>query len=407
MKERQIFPDSAVCRPRHANTNYIAKPPRMTAKRLMSSGSCSSSPAVTSSTRTTSPTGSGEDSLPSLIQRNANRNAELLKGIAETDYAAPQLKEQRRFVEYLKVQVISSDKKLKCLDRKKEKEFAEHESWRDSYIRRFAYKATGQTEKFHQRAAKEERDYAEVVQQIHQEKKVNQNLKRQVRDAETQSQFLQQTIQRHFVLQDELDTMYSSLFSGVNPQFPDEDIKEEMSNQTLQDYFDTSEALQVETRVSSLLKEVTHNLKAALGLMSTMLNTSRSDIFSGGHFSGFFERDRLTQAEVHVHHARTGIQRAQQASSQIRDLPPISIDASRIINDVFFDNIYTDVAFHREVKRAFIEVERARRFAERQYRRAHAGSQRLQQLLVIRERSLEQARLALQKAREDAFQKVA
>lgn len=47
-------------------------------------------------------------------------------------------------------------------EKERETEFEEHKSYRDSHLKKFAYKISGQSEEFIQRQNKEEKDYHEV-----------------------------------------------------------------------------------------------------------------------------------------------------------------------------------------------------------------------------------------------------
>lgn len=342
------------------------------------------------------------------IQQAAAKNTELLRALAETDYAAPALQEQNRFLQDLRSQLRLSDDKLKKLDKRRESELKDHEKYRDSHMRRFMYKATGKKEKFDEKAEKEEREYFEVLQEQHQEKQINDNLKQQVDEAVKVQQQFEAAARHHDALQRELDELYHAIFAGPTPQFPEEDIKEQESNRALQAYHNTRTKAEGETKAVQLLAQAMHLMNGAIRSMDSALGHSRMDMFGGGAMSDMMERNALSQAERMVQEARLMHTNAGHASpGHVADLPRVNINHGHLFSDVFFDNIFTDMAFHDEIKRGRADVVRCAAALDRQGQRAKERLQGLQQKLVQQEANLETARKALQTAREQAFERVA
>jgi len=115
--------------------------------------------------------------LESKILQAAVRNRELLAVLAETDNAIPDLTQQRRLIADLDRQLQQSDRALGALEARRKKELREHEKYRDSVMRRFVHKAVGKRGKFDERAACEEREYFDALQEEHREKELNGNLR--------------------------------------------------------------------------------------------------------------------------------------------------------------------------------------------------------------------------------------
>lgn len=342
------------------------------------------------------------------IQQAAARNADLLRALAETDYAAPALREQNRYLDDLRTQLRVSDDKLRNLDKKRAAELKDHEKYRDSHMKRFVYKAAGKKDKFEQRAVKEEREYFEVLQMQHQEKQINDNLKEQISEATGVQQQFQDAARRHDSLQTELDQMYHAIFSGPTPQFPDEDEKEQASDRALQAYHETRTKAEAETRAVQLLMQAMYLMNGAIGSMDQALSHSRMDMFGGGAMMDMMERNALSQAERMIQQARLKHANAKHASGgSISDLPRVNINHGSLFTDVFFDNIFTDMAFHDEIKRGRAEVLRCASVLKQQGERAKQRLAGFQEKLVQDEMQLTAARKALQRARELAFERVA
>lgn len=110
-------------------------------------------------------------SLETKIQSASARNAELLHILHETDSAVPDLEGQKRYIVDLERQAADAAHRLEQLGSRRKRELKEHESYRDSVMKRFAYKIGGKMEKFEARAAKEEREYFDVLRsspEVHQ-----------------------------------------------------------------------------------------------------------------------------------------------------------------------------------------------------------------------------------------------
>ncbi len=75
------------------------------------------------------------------------------------------------------------------------------------------------------------------------------------------------------------------------------------------------------------------------------------------------------------------------------------------MSDVFFDNIFTDMAFHEKIKQSSDEVTRCAQALDIQAAEARERHTRLSRELVDKESVLAIARTALQKAREEVFER--
>lgn len=341
------------------------------------------------------------------MREAAAKNSTLLRTLAETDHAKPALQEQQRFIHDLDGELANLNRRIKELDQKRQLELKDHEKYRDSNVRRFMYKATGKKEKFAQRAEKEEREYFEALQEEHQAKQMRENLQEQVNDANKVRVDLEQVARRHDQAQQDLDRLYHSIFSGPTPQFPEEDQKEQYRDQMMAAYQETGNQFQAETHTAQLLGSAMPMIQGALMHIERALSHSRMDMFGGGAMSDYMERQQLAQAENRIQQARQQIQRARQASPHIPQMPPININHGSILTDVFFDNLYTDMMFHEEIKRGRLEVQRFAAALHEQINAAEGRRRNLESQMKQRQADLEAARKALQEERGRAFERYA
>ncbi|POS72595.1 hypothetical protein DHEL01_v209010 [Diaporthe helianthi] len=345
-------------------------------------------------------------SLEAKIRDTSERNVELLKILHQTDSAIPDLESQKKQVADLEKQVAQQAERLKQIGYRRKQELREHENYRDSVLRRFAFKVSGKADKFEARAAKEEREYFDVLQEEHQADVMKTNLDEMLADARTVRDELDVRAATHVEAQRELDSLYESIFTGPSPGFPEEDQQEHETSQAIQTYKEARSRAEAEGQVVNILTQAQNRLNGALMAMEDALHASRVDMFGGGTFSDMMERSALNQAENLVRQATALVTQAQRASPMVRPLPPVSIAQGNLLGDVFFDNIFSDMAFHEKIQQSNLEV---RNCSQSLNIDLMSATQRHMELLREADQKNEvvrQARVRLQKTREQAFQRV-
>ncbi len=341
------------------------------------------------------------------IQQAAARNTELLRTLSETDYATPALAQQRRLIADLEDELSLPTTRLASADRQRTKELKEHKDLQDSVVRRFLYKSTGKKEKFQARAQKEEEEYFAALQTEHRESEVNNNLKARLEEARALVPALEQKIDRHSEAQRQLESLYNDIFAGSTPGFPDEDERERVVNNALQAYQDYRGRLETEHHTVLLLNQGQTHMRSAVGAMDEALRHSRNDIWGGGTLTDMIERNALHRAEMQASQARLVVMQAQRMNPLAGSLPEVSIDQGNLMADVFFDNIFTDLAFHDKIKASSAQVQQVAAVMDSLLAAAQARHQQLEAELRTRDKELQDARFALQKERERAFERVA
>lgn len=334
------------------------------------------------------------------------RNNELLDVLSATDGAASALAEHKRYLEDLKQQLGQSDQRVKKLDTHRQQRLGEHEKYRDSHVRRFMFKASGKKEKFAQRAEEGEREYFKALQDSQQEQNLNAALKTQLDEGSRAQPDLQAEADRHDAAQRDLDALYSSIFDGPTPQFPEEDAREQRYAAAQHAHQRTRAMYDAETHAVDQLNLADKALSKALHEIDGALGYSRMDMFGGGMMSDMMERSHLSQADRLITMARVHVERAQRASPHVRELPHVEINHGNIMSDVFFDNIMTDYAFHQEIKRGQADVMRCYNCLQDLGHSADRRRMELETQLQRQGEELKTARADLQRAREQVFQSV-
>jgi hypothetical protein len=141
--------------------------------------------------------------------------------------------------------------------------------------------------------------------------------------------------------------------------------------------------------------------------MDEALEASRMDLFGGGGYADMMERSALQHAELLLGEARNRVLMAQRFDVAIGSLPHVRVAGGSIMTDVFFDNIFTDMAFHDKIKGSKVEVTQAEAAVREETARAAGRLQEARAVLEGREGVLRTKRGELQKLREDAFRRVA
>ncbi|KAI1415864.1 hypothetical protein F5Y13DRAFT_139238 [Hypoxylon sp. FL1857] len=345
-------------------------------------------------------------SITNKIKEAAPRNRELLAILYETDHAPPALEQQKRFIDDLNNELSTVQKRIAVLDRQRVQEFKEHKKYRDSVMKRFAYRVSGKTDKFEAKAEKEEKEYFAVLQKERQAKEQEENI-RDMRSKALEAQSdLEAEASRHAEAQKQLDNLYDSIFQGPTPAFPEEDRSEQDAESALQAYHNSRVLVEAESQVVSLLTEAMERLRKALIYTDEALSRSRMDMFGGGTFSDFMERNALDKAESQVNQMISLVQQAQRISPNVQDLPAVGIAHGSLMGDVFFDNIFSDMAFHDRIKASWSGLQRAQESLKDQMTLAKSRYQQAEQEMNAHAATLKAAREELQRARERIFERI-
>lgn len=341
--------------------------------------------------------------LQTKIQEASARNSELLHLLHDTESAVPDLAAQTRYVDDLEQQFAEATRKLRELGEKRKRELKEHESYRDSVMKRFAYKMGRKTEQFEARAAKEEREYFDALQEEHQAGVATKNLGVMLDDAKAVRADLEAAAATHARAQADLDNLYDAIFAGPSPGFPEEDEREAATDAAVRAYQESRARAEAEGQVVAILTRALQRLHGALLDMQDALQASRADLFGGGTFADMMERSALSSADAQVQQARAMVRQAQRVSPLVRNLPPVKISQGNLLGDVFFDNIFSDMAFHDKIKQSNFEVNRCAQALGDDVGAAKQRHRDVSRQADQKGAAVKEARFRLQKAREAAF----
>ncbi|KAM3080840.1 hypothetical protein ACMFMG_004796 [Clarireedia jacksonii] len=273
------------------------------------------------------------------ILATANHSTHLLDVLSRTDYAAPELSQTVECAAGLKEILAREEKKVQKLTAATAKEYHEHESYRDSTVRRLAYKLSGQKGKFNEKAEKEEWEWLEAIQNELQAKRAVERLKANITDAEAKASQLRAVVDEHQSAQNELDALYNSIFSGPSPGFPNEDLKEGMVQAAKVTFEEVQMRWSMETQVREVLGDAELFMGRCVRNLEDALRASTMDAWGiGGSFADMNERSALAQAQTHASQVEMLLSQARRMQPIIQPLGPMNIAQGNLMSDIIFDN---------------------------------------------------------------------
>ncbi|KAF9458705.1 hypothetical protein BDZ94DRAFT_1313034 [Collybia nuda] len=345
-------------------------------------------------------------STPRVILENATYHSRILNSIAELDYAPSALAQQTTYLKDIELRYQQSEQKLEKLSETTKKERKEHQNLRDSTARRLAHKLTGRKEKFKEKENKEEREYVEALEQELTEKDSLSVLSQMLAEARELNASLSEKAIQFESLKKELFDLYTRIFDGPTAEFPDDD-RLEYHFQTSQSLHDqVQKTLNAECQAAEILTRADRTMAACQTKMQEALGYSQWDMWGGGGMSDIMERNSLSTAQSLAAQVEMLCLQARNVSPFVEPIGRLSVAQGSLMSDVFFDNIFTDMAFHRKIQDSATDLARVhtRLKAQRDaaiHRADTAGSQ-----LIEASQSLEESRKALYDFREATFQRV-
>ena len=338
-----------------------------------------------------------ENALEDVLRRNAVRHRELREGIRTTEPAIKQLNEHREKLLDLDKAVTVSERKLYRLRVDKANSVSETASWKNSSFKKFAYSATGQSNKFQQRAAKEEQAYSDTLKEEETERELFQALKQQVKAAKHKEQELEKTVYLNYRLHEALDALYGSIFSSQFPQSREEARALKAIDTATQEYHVFDQIVRSETDAVNLLLKAQADLQSALEIFITLR--------SGALKSTTEDKKLLSKADALINIACNSLKKARASSRYLRSMHEIPINVGKIIAPVFFESMHVDMARHHNIGRAHYEVKCILQQLEPQCKAANTRIEELERAFDEKETRLEWAKNALEQFRVEAFDK--
>lgn len=258
-------------------------------------------------------------SFQERMQVAAAENTKLCQTISDTAYSISAFQQIQNHVESLKQQITEREKYLADIDRRVAKEYKDHESYRDSYVKRLAYKIGGKKEKFNERASKEEKEWLDAVATQLNAKKVLEGLVEKLAAVRQSRDDLLTVVQVHTKTKADLDALYHSVFDGPTPEMPEEDAKENEVHQAEASFNAIQLRLSTEQQVRNILGDAEAFLRRAVVDIQEAQDAATADLWNvGGSFAEMAENNALGRCQQHVSQAEMLVSNAQRM--QVREV---------------------------------------------------------------------------------------
>ncbi|SCV54464.1 uncharacterized protein FFB14_13616 [Fusarium fujikuroi] len=249
--------------------------------------------------------------IKDAIKAASPRTAELLSQLEQTKHIRTDLSLQQKIVSDLESQLSESNRKLDGLDRKRLADLESHKKYRDGHVMKFLYRASGKENSFTGQAEREEQNYHNTLQQAHLASEHNSSVKARLDEELRKKKDLNQSMQGYLDLQKQLDDIYDDIFSGPTPEFPEEDAKEQQSNDALSVYVATKTALELHEKALDLLEQATATMTAGLQQVDKALQSGDMN-----HLRA------LNKGRELVQQSKTTVDQLVQLGADVIELPP-------------------------------------------------------------------------------------
>ncbi|KZV95110.1 hypothetical protein EXIGLDRAFT_834494 [Exidia glandulosa HHB12029] len=296
----------------------------------------------------------------------AHQHAHVLRQIAEVDYAPAALEQAIERTRKIVLDVQATGKRLKELRDKTQEERAEHLDLQDSVGRKWMHKLTGRGDEFDEKAAKEEREYLDALEQEKRTQTVYEKLEADWAVARNEESDLRRVCKERDDLLEQLDDLYKAVFDGPTPSFPQEDNLEGMLRKAQEENDRARAQFIYYQHLATLLSDALGKVQQMGNTMTFALDNSINDIFGVGEYYLNMHGERVERA-VGLHD-RAKAEKLRTVSrlagevvallAQAQQYDPI-IPQLGLMNtplpsgwDMYGDNVISDVMMHERIKDA-------------------------------------------------------
>jgi hypothetical protein len=149
-------------------------------------------------------------------------------------------------------------------------------------------------------------------------------------------------------------------------------------------------------------------MKLARRAISEALRFSSAEVRGfGGLLTDLYERDHLSQAQSHASNVQMLVDMARRSQPLVRSLGQMQIAQRNFVSNVWFDDVFSDLAFHDKITASEADLTRAHRILLSQLKDAQDRLVRARGEVKVAEGGLQAARKNLERVRMEAFRRVA
>ena len=272
-----------------------------------------------------------EQLVREAIAAASSRNAELLAELSATADAMADLVNNEKKLEHTSKRLTRQQLEVFAAVNDSQITFESHKKFRDSFTKRLVYKLVSKKDAFDAKAMQEEKTYHDALERRGKAETQLTELQTTRGSLLAEAETLKRLVKRHDEAHAAIDRLYTALFDGPTPGFPDEDEQES----TLQ------QAKAVHAAKTDELMSVVAGVKAVMAIKTVIdlvtFEKSRATVESRSpiHLPAYLDR-RLQRC---VKYARRGLELSNLATNGIQG--PLDSDLAEAKSN--FDHIFQSV----------------------------------------------------------------
>lgn len=263
------------------------------------------------------PLSEAEQRVRQTITAAGSRNADLLSELASTAHAPVQYADAQKRSEFLEERLKEQKKEVKLHTNVAELQLKRHKKFRDSFTKRLSYTVLRKKDNFVEKAQKEEEAYHSALGKRHRAEAQLAELEATKNILLEESTALEALYHRHGEAHKAIDSLYSSLFDGPTPGFPDEDVQEDRHQRAKAEH---------EARTAEL-KSITKSVKAAgmlkVAIERAMFEQNRASLEARSRLTTYSYVESIFMRCAK--YAARGLELSQQA---MEGIPPYILDSN-------------------------------------------------------------------------------
>ncbi|KAK7988264.1 DNA polymerase iota [Apiospora arundinis] len=257
-------------------------------------------------------------SINQAIRDTAAHTSELWIKIAQTDYAPSALEQQKCRLVELNEALDKLNAQIESLDKDRGTALISHQRYRDSVVRRLAYRAAWQRDRYRAKAALVTEEYYEVLQQEYRAKEKRCVLERRYEDGLALLEDLDHVASQHNQAQTELDLLWENVFSRPDSEYQHEKV--------LQQKVDAAKTSQLQAlKLCEKSSNTVDVLTGALNRLATAFEEVKKALVQGQMTGDGSETRFLRQAQSQVNSARCLLRQAKCGGESLEAIESLRI----------------------------------------------------------------------------------
>ncbi|EAU82058.2 hypothetical protein CC1G_09660 [Coprinopsis cinerea okayama7 len=261
-----------------------------------------------------------EPTIRDLVLANAQQHATLLASLSSLSSSPASLASHESYIEELTEQLARVTKQIRQFEVKTWAAQREYDSIKDDLGRtkRFMAGLVGMKDKVDERLLIEERKYQRALEEEKSAKERKRAIERLIAAATIEKEELEANVREYRTRRARLGSLYSTIFDGPTPDYPEEDRLEYDFLESQKRYDEASHQLSIELEVAEHLEMASASMKASLSELKTLVSRWTADVATRSKtLTDNLKRKGLGDAIRHYTEARALVDKAVAVSPNV------------------------------------------------------------------------------------------